>query len=288
MGSSWATTVPILATLIVIVLVPVGMIFRQSLAPNPFASDAASVSIQNYRTLFSISVYREAMWRTIWISVLVAALAVALGFVTTLALTAFRSNARSRDSTPVTLLLAPVFAGSIVLVLGWLGLLAKGGVAYSMVNAIRALLGQPEGRVIQTNIAIILGLLQFVVPFVVLIFYPLLNRLPVELYEAGLVLGDTPSKVIRRVILPLAAPGILSAGIVALSVSVAAYVTPQVLGGDRNLVLTTLITQLLASLSPTTAAAGAVVLGVVGLVTVAVYSLLVGRVQDRGLPANAP
>lgn len=280
-GATALALLPLAAMLALVVALPLALIFRQSLEPNALNPSAAHDTFGNYATLLSVPTYQRALLRTIRLSVLATAVSLVLGVGATIALTAFHHHhwRRAPTSTVVILLITPVLAGPIVLVIGWLNLLSLGGLGYGLVNAVRALLGLETGRVVQTETGTLIGLVQFLTPFVVLVAYPVLRRIPTELYDAALALGDHPLTAVRRVVLPIAMPAVLAAGVVALALSVAAFVTPQFLGGDRNLVMSTLIAQLLGSFNPTLAAAAAVVLATVGLALMVAYGRLVARLE---------
>jgi spermidine/putrescine transport system permease protein len=94
-----------------------------------------------------------------------------------------------------------------------------------------------------TNFAIVLGLLYSFLPFMVLPLYSSLEKLDFRLVEAGFDLYATKSRVLWRIIIPLAMPGIVAGCLLVLIPAIGAYVTPLILGGGLHLMIGDLIAQ---------------------------------------------
>jgi spermidine/putrescine transport system permease protein len=94
-----------------------------------------------------------------------------------------------------------------------------------------------------TNFAIVLGLLYSYLPFMILPLYANLEKMDFRLVEAGYDLYATRGKVLRRVVIPLAKPGIVAGCLLVFIPSLGAYVTPLILGGGTHLMIGDLIAQ---------------------------------------------
>jgi spermidine/putrescine transport system permease protein len=94
-----------------------------------------------------------------------------------------------------------------------------------------------------TNFAVMLGLLYSFLPFMVLPIYASLEKMDFRLVEAGFDLYATRSKVLRRIIIPLAKPGIVAGCLLVFVPAIGAYVTPLILGGGKHLMIGALIAQ---------------------------------------------
>src|SRR5215469_3050144 len=92
-----------------------------------------------------------------------------------------------------------------------------------------------------TNFATMLGLLYSFLPFMVLPLYASLEKMDFRLVEAGFDLYATRGKVLRRIIIPLAKPGIVAGCLLVFIPAIGAYVTPLVLGGGKHLMIGALI-----------------------------------------------
>jgi len=92
-----------------------------------------------------------------------------------------------------------------------------------------------------TNFATMLGLLYSFLPFMVLPLYASLEKMDFRLVEAGFDLYATRGKVLRRIIIPLAKPGIVAGCLLVFIPAIGAYVTPLILGGGKHLMIGALI-----------------------------------------------
>jgi spermidine/putrescine transport system permease protein len=92
-----------------------------------------------------------------------------------------------------------------------------------------------------TNFAVMLGLLYSFLPFMVLPLYASLEKMDFRLVEAGFDLYATRGRVLRRIIIPLARPGIVAGCLLVFIPAIGAYVTPLILGGGKHLMIGALI-----------------------------------------------
>ena len=279
-GASGLGLAPAIIAFVVAVLWPSIAIFTRSLEANPLGDPTRAHGLwDNYLKLFSEPLYVDAMVRTLRVSVIGTVLSIVISLALVIGLTAYRRKEVS--SFWVFMLIAPILAGPIITVLGWIGLFVNGGIGFVVVNAVRSLFGIPEGRVLDTEIAMTIGMVHFVVPFVVLTLYPVARAVPRQLLDVSLTLGMRPIATLWRVYLPMCRSGLIAASFIALAMCLSAYVNAQFLGGERNLVLTTLVSQLMNTFNPTLAAASSVVLVVLGLVLVAAYGRILVRLDRR-------
>lgn len=96
-------------------------------------------------------------------------------------------------------------------------------------------------RIIHTDFAILLGLMYSFLPFMVLPLYAALEKMDFRLVEAGYDLYADRWKVLRRIVVPLAKPGVVAGCILVFIPSIGAYVTPLLLGGGKELMIGNLI-----------------------------------------------
>ena len=94
-----------------------------------------------------------------------------------------------------------------------------------------------------TDFAIVLGLLYSFLPFMVLPLYSSLEKMDFRLVEAGYDLYASRWQVLRRIIIPLAKPGIVAGSLLVFIPALGAYVPPLILGGGRHLMIGDLIAQ---------------------------------------------
>ena len=198
-----------------------GTSFRVQAEGSLLLSDG--VSLSNYRRLFADPFFLEVLLRTLLYSVgttmisLLIALPVARFLVT---------RAGRMKGILLALMLVPLVSGALLPSLGMLHLMGPLGV----VNGAARLLGLPTVKLLGTPTGILIGLVQSFLPLMVL---PLVNtfaRLPLDLEQAAASLGAPALAVWRRVILPLAMPGIVAGAVLVFCAAFTSFVTPQILG----------------------------------------------------------
>lgn len=94
-----------------------------------------------------------------------------------------------------------------------------------------------------TDFSIILGSIYLFLPIMITSLVSSLSELNVEVEEAGSVLGASPLTNFWKVILPQLSVGILTGVVLVFTGAMTAYTTPQILGGNKHLVMSTLIYQ---------------------------------------------
>jgi spermidine/putrescine transport system permease protein len=96
-------------------------------------------------------------------------------------------------------------------------------------------------QIMNTDVAILLGMVYVYLPLMVLPLYASMEKLDFRLVEAGYDLYAGRWQVLRRIILPLVKPGVIAGSILVFIPSLGAYVIPRVLGGGKNMMLGNLI-----------------------------------------------
>jgi spermidine/putrescine transport system permease protein len=96
-------------------------------------------------------------------------------------------------------------------------------------------------QMVYTDFAIAVGLVYTYLPFMVLPIYAAIERLDFRLVEAGFDLYATRAQVLRRIIIPIARPGIIAGALLVFIPSLGTYITAVLLGGGRKLMIGNLI-----------------------------------------------
>ncbi len=228
-------------------------------------------------------VYVDVFVRTFRLAAYVVMGSLLLGYPAALALRHLHTRL---GSTLILGLSFPILAGPLVIVMGWMLLLPKNGPVNHLLLGL-GLIHQPM-QFIGTETAIVIALVQFTLAFVVLNILGSLLRIDPALIEAAGSLGANPSRAFWHVTWPLSLPGVFSASILAFALAAGAFMAPYYLGGDTQLVATTLVTQfMLTAFNWELASATAVVLVAMSLVMIFIYSKTVTRVIERRFGLHA-
>jgi putative spermidine/putrescine transport system permease protein len=129
----------------------------------------------------------------------------------------------------------------------------------------------------QTETAIVIGMVQVLLPFMTLSILGVVTRIDPRLEEAARTMGCSFLQTLRTVVLPLAVPGIIAGSLLVFTLSASSFVTPNLLGGSRIQVLAASIYRSVTqTLDWPFAAAQAVILFVGILLILVPYARLAG------------
>jgi putative spermidine/putrescine transport system permease protein len=137
------------------------------------------------------------------------------------------------------LALSPLLVSIVVSSYGWMVILGDRGVVNQALLALG--LASAPVRLMYTDLAIVIGLVHIVMPFMTLSILAALEKIDPLLAEAAATLGASRLAVLWHVTLPLALPGIGAGTTIVFSLAISAYVTPAVLGPSGSNFITTLI-----------------------------------------------
>jgi ABC-type spermidine/putrescine transport system permease subunit I len=266
---------PSLLALVVFLVLPLAVIVADSLAANPIVP-FQGLSLGNFSYLLSHQVYLGVIGRSIALAGASTVAAVPLGYVAAMILTRLTGRAANFAIMALTF---PILAGPLVVILGWMALLADGGPLFGPL--VRwGVIAKP--RLMGTDTAVVISMFHFVLPFVILTLYTSLKQIPTSLKEAASNLGASSANCFLHVTLPLSLPGIISAGVISFSISVSSYVSPYYIGGPSRLTLTTLISQfVLATYNSQLASAAAIILLLTMIAIIAVVGAVLARLGRR-------
>lgn len=192
-------------------------------------------TLANYTRLLASDGAWRAVVTTLRISATVTALCVALGYP--LARVLARSHSRRLRRAVLFCLIATFLSGGVTRAYAWLVILGNRGIVN---NALRAV-GLPALALINNEVAVVISVLNFVLPFFVLTLFGALGTIPEELEHAARNLGASRARTFLSVTLPLSLPGLAAATSLCFALSLGAFLFPQMLGGGRVQVLATAI-----------------------------------------------
>ncbi|MDW3710808.1 MULTISPECIES: ABC transporter permease [Pseudomonas] len=180
--------------------------------------------------------YLQIFQRSFWLSVMTTAGCLLIGFPTALYLAL--QNERKRNLL-LFLVTVPFWTNLLVRVYAWILLLRNGGLVDSSLHGLG--LSDKALGILYTDGAVIIGLLYTFLPFMVLPIYTSLEKLDWRLVEAAFDLGANRFQALKRIILPLAMPGVMAGVILVFIPSLGNYIIPELLGGGKSLMIGNLI-----------------------------------------------
>ena len=220
--------------------------------------------------------YLRIFLRSFWLALVTTVLALLVGFPTALYMALQPPRYRN---LLVFLVTVPFWTNLLVRNYAWILLLRNNG----LIDASLADLGITSEpiSILYTPFAIGIGLTYSFLPFMVLPIYASLEKLDMRLVEAAFDLGANHAKALFRVVIPLAMPGIVAGCILVLVPCLGAYVTPELLGGSKSMMIGNLIqAQFGAARNWPFGAALAFALLAIVLVTMAIYVMRFKRKSE--------
>ena len=213
-------------------LLPVAILLAASFR-NP-----AGIGLGNFIAFFTDPLNREVFWRTLKLGLAVTAASAVIGYAMALAIAGLPRGAGGRL---VGLLVLPLMISPVARTYAWIVLLGRTGIVNVALKSL-GLLEEPL-RILFTETAIFIGLLQLFLPLMVLPLISALENLPADVVPAARVLGASWLRIFLAIILPLTREGLVVGGTLVFVGSLTAYITPAILGGSKVLMLETLMYQ---------------------------------------------
>ena len=188
-----------------------------------------------YAVGFEIGNYWQAIaeyWPLFVRSFVYAGIATALALVISYPLAYFIAFKSGRwSSLLLVLVIAPLFASFLLRTYAWKTILADDGFITSTLNMLHLL---PDGRVLNTPIAVIAGLTYNFLPFMILPLYAALGKIDPRLIEAGSDLYASPITTFRKVTWPLSLPGVVAGTLLTFIPSAGDYINAELLGSTKD------------------------------------------------------
>lgn len=191
-------------------------------------------TLQSYTRFFD-PLYGAILVRSIAMATASTALCALLGFPLAL----FIARAGARKNLYLQLVILPFWTSFLVRTYAWLFLLRDTGLINTLLQ--RAGLIHKPLPLLYNDGAVLLGLVYGYLPFMVLPIFAILEKLDPALLEAAADLGAKPFRALLRVTLPLSKPGILAGSILVFVPCLGAYLTPDLMGGGKSVMIGNLV-----------------------------------------------
>src|SRR3954464_6024984 len=225
-GPFWLAFGPAGFWLAMFFLLPMGVIWAYSFGANQGPTDIAiTFTSANYaRTLEPL--YLGIIAKSAWLAGLTTLLCLVIGFPVAFAI-AF-AGPRLRPWLLLGIML-PFWTNLLVRTYALIAVLRDEG----LINSALSWIALPPLQLLYNNAAVLFGLVYVQLPFMVLPLYASLARLDRSLLEASLDLGASQATTLRRIVIPLAMPGIVSGIVLTFIPTLGSYLTPDLLGGPN-------------------------------------------------------
>lgn len=203
------------------------MVFFSFLTELPMAGKDWQVTLANYAAFLETTTYATLLWKSVKLGLIVTTVCVVAGFPCAWVL-AKVVRGRAREAL-FLLIILPFWSNSLVRIFSWAIVLRGNGVLDRAVNAV--LPWDVKVNLMFSQSAIVIGLVHSYLPYVILTSYLALQAIDDSLIEAARSLGASRGMILRRVVLPLAAPGLIAGAVLIFVPVVGSFMEPRILGG---------------------------------------------------------
>ena len=196
-----------------------------------FTTSSGAPTLMNFSAMTS---YAPVFIRSFWLSALSTIVCIILGYPIAYILS--REGLRMQRIM-IMLIMLPMWMNFLLRTYAWMSILENTG----LLNRFLGLIGLPAIRIINTQAAVVIGMVYNFLPFMILPIYSVIVKIDKSLIEAAQDLGASSAIVFRKLIFPLSLPGVLSGITMVFVPGVSTFVISQLLGGGKEMLLGDLI-----------------------------------------------
>ncbi len=265
--SGLGMAMPALLLLLAFFVIPVaGLLSRSVTEPTP--------GLQNYQALLGSATYLRIFFNTFLVSGIVTLITALIAFPVAWALVIMPQRIAG---VVFAIILLSMWTNLLARTYAWMVLLQQTGLVNRMLMAI-GIIEQPL-QLTNNLVGVTIGMVYIMLPFMILPLYGVIKKIDPAILQAAALCGATKGQALRRVLLPLATPGIASGALMVFVMSLGYFVTPSLLGGTANMMLAELIVQQIQSLLNW--GMGGAVAFILLVVTLALYALQLRLLEGR-------
>ena len=223
-------TVPTVFSILFIIFYPLFSIILPTLSHN--------YEFRGYIDFINNGYDINIILRTLLISFITTLITLMLGFPISLWIARRKTSIKK---LLMLLVLFPMLTNAVVRNFSWIIILGKNGLINKLLMDFHVI--DHPLNLLYTNFSIIIGLIYLFLPIMIISLVGIIGELNFEIEDAAYILGANRFKTLFKVIIPQLSTGILTGCVLVFAGSMTAYTTPEILGGNQHLVLSTLIYQ---------------------------------------------
>lgn len=218
---------------LIFLVLPILVVIAHSFWTQNYLTIDRTFTLENYRAALTEPIYRDLLWRSLYISLTVSLLTVLLAYPIAYFISFHGGRHKSLWLFLITI---PFWTSYLLRVMSWKVILGYNGVLNSGLIGL-GIIDEPSTALLYNSSAVIITLTHAWAAFAILPIFVSLEKIDRTLVEAATDLGDGPFRSFLRVTLPLSAPGIISAALIVMIPTVGDYVTPKLVGGKDGVMI---------------------------------------------------
>lgn len=217
---------PYLVWMAVFVIVPLVMV-----AYFAFTTQDGAFTLDN---VANVAQYSNIFVRSIWLAAIATVICLVLAYPLSYILS--RMDLRVQ-STMLMIVILPMWMNFLLRTYAWMTLLGNEGI----INTILGYIGIGPFKMLNTQGAVVLGMVYDYIPFMILPIYSVMVKIDKSVLEAANDLGCNGAKTLFKVVLPLSLPGVMSGITMVFVPAISTFIISRMLGGGSNLLIGDLI-----------------------------------------------
>ncbi|MFT9266207.1 ABC transporter permease [Oenococcus sp.] len=233
----------------------------------------SSSSSDGYVSFLSNQQNQLVIFRTVTIALIATLIILVMGIPTSIWLS---KQLGFKKTLLMTLVVFPILTNGVVRNYAWITILGNNGIVNNLLKLLH--LTQESVPLLYTDGSIVVGIVYLFLPIMIITLIGESEKLDPELDNAALMLGTRPAKIFWKVTIPQLTTGIITGVTLVFVGALTAYTTPQILGGNRRLVMSTLLYQQAMTLGNWQSAS---VIATVMIVIALIVTLLLRQFQKR-------
>ena len=232
----WTFSLPSIALLGVVFVYPITLFLSKCFFdPTP--------TLEHLIHLFESPIFFKVLWITFKISFIVTIISLLIGYPIAYLLSSVSESARS---LLMILVLIPFWTSLLVRTYAWMVILGRKGILNKAIMALG--LSDSPIKLLHTAFAVDVGMVQMMTPFMVLAIFSVMKGVDRRLLSAAASLGANKYQAFFRVFLPLSLPGIGAGTLLVFIYSLGFFITPALLGGRKEVMISMLIEEQVSTL----------------------------------------
>lgn len=226
-------TLPGLLWTVIFFILPLLIMVAYSFWRKVGTSTIREWTLENYQTFFASSALRLALINSLEVTILVTVISILFAYPLAYIL-AYQVPPRWQGLALVMAVL-PFWTSYVVRSYSWLLVLSETGIISRVLQSIR-LLSEPMSFA-NSRTGTVIGFVHFFIMLLTLTIFSSLNQISPNLRRAAFDLGASAWNTFLRITLPLSLPGVAVGAFLTFVLCIGDYITPQILGGNRELLL---------------------------------------------------
>jgi spermidine/putrescine transport system permease protein len=225
-----ALLAPPVVWMLIFYLVPLIILLVYAFWSVDYLTVIREFTLENFRTIINNELYPRVLLRTIAVAAFVTVIDIIIAFP--IAYFLARKVTRHRELL-LMLVIFPLWSSYLVRAFAWRTILGTNGILNTFLEWAH-ITNEPLTFLLFSKEAMVLTFSQVWLPFMILPLYTVLDQIPKSLLEAAADLGGNGWQTFRRVVFPMALPGVVAGSLSVFSLTMGDYITPTLIGGPGD------------------------------------------------------